>query len=130
MPIILSPWESLITYTICPSASNLLALTDEYCQQLIYKSELEIEKVRTLIIINIVDKPEIKDKEQFIKLNQALLIRLQDVIFTSRKLVEGNEMVLRLYDTISVHLEQRSLSYESFLVIISTGVKRFPSNIF
>ncbi len=113
MPFILNTWNILIN-KVNPSNSDLYSLTDESIRDLINRSEEEEEKVRTVLIEGIIDKPNIRDKQQFVQVNQGLLIRLLDKIHSYKQANKLNDKILQLYDSISEHLEHTLDFIEDF----------------
>ncbi len=114
MAILLSKWDSLISTTLYPSQTNLNLLSGESIQMFIYQSEIEREKVRALLFEGIINKPKIKDKQQFVKLNQAMLIRLLDKLYSYKQNPVVDSSVLSLYNTLSQHLESTLNFIEDF----------------
>ncbi|MEJ7823065.1 MAG: hypothetical protein WKF85_12130 [Chitinophagaceae bacterium] len=105
MPIIIQKWENLINNTLNPmSASN--RLTDDIIKSLIAESELEKENVRYLLIEAVVDRQKIGDKQQYVQVIQAMLIRLLDKLHYYKQNKGLENMQLYLYKTISQHLEE------------------------
>jgi len=114
MEILLSKCDSLISTTLYPSQTNLNLLSGESIQMFIYQSEIEREKVRALLFEGIINKPKIKDKQQFVKLNQAMLIRLLDKLYSYKQNPVVDSSVLSLYNTLSQHLESTLNFIEDF----------------
>lgn len=110
MAMILNMWDTLISTTLNPSKANLSALTDESTQSIIGQSAEEQERVKSLLIESIIDKPKIRDKQQFVQVNQAILIRLLDKLHVYKQGEGINEKIINLYNSISEHLEN-SLSF-------------------
>jgi hypothetical protein len=61
----------------------------------------------------LVDNPKIRDKQQFVQLNQAMLIRLIDKLYSYKK-ETFKSAVQNLYETISEHLENTLNFIEDF----------------
>ena len=114
MPMILCKWDKLIATTLYPSNSNLASFTYKCVQNLIDQSKQEQEKLRTLLIEGIVDRPKITDKQQYVQVNQAMLIRLMDKLYSYKQKPGLNDNILCLYDTISQHLENALDFIEDF----------------
>lgn len=105
MPVILHKWDALITTTLNPLNVNFASFTDEAIYNFIYQSEAEREKVRNLLIEGIVDKPKVRDKQQYVQVNQAMLIRLLDRLYAYKQTEGLSDKIIFLYNTISRHLE-------------------------
>ena len=114
MPVILNKWDELITNTISPINIILIPLTDEGIRGFIVQSEAEREKVRSLLVDGIINRPKIRDKQQYIQVNQALLIRLLDKLYSYKKLPGLGDKILHLYDIVSQHLEATLNFIEDF----------------
>jgi hypothetical protein len=114
MPMILCRWEKLITVTLNPSSAVLNTLSDECIQNLINQSEEEQEIVRTCLIEGIIDRPKIMDKQQYVQVNQAMLIRLIDKLYSFKQREQVNDKVLDVYNTISEHLKNTLDFIEDF----------------
>ena len=105
MPVIINKWDELITDTLSPTNIILSSLNDEVVRGFIFQSEAEKEKAKSLLINGIINRPKIRDKQQYVQVNQALLIRLLDKLYTYKQFPELDDKILRLYNTISGHLE-------------------------
>ena len=114
MAILLNPWDTLISTTLNPSKANLTSLTDESIQILTNQSEEEAERVKSLLIESIIDKPKIRDKQQFVQVNQAILIRLLDKLHLYRQTEGISEKIIDFYNSISEHLESTLNFIEDF----------------
>lgn len=114
MPVILNKWDVLITNTLSQANIVLIPLTDEAIQNFIFQSEAEREKVRSLLVDGIINRPKIRDKQQYVQINQALLIRLLDRVYSYKQLPGLDDKVLHLYNTISGHLEATLNFIEDF----------------
>lgn len=105
MPVILHKWEELITLKIIPSNLSLIPLTDENIQDFITQSEAERERVKRLLIEGIINRPKIRDKQQFVQVNQAMLIRLLDRLYSYKQYQGLSERATHLYNTVNGHIE-------------------------
>ena len=113
MALVLNKWENLIYTEINPFQVNVNLFSDEYIQSLIEQSYSEQEQVRDTMVEWLVGNPKIRDKQQFVQLNQAMLIRLLDRLHSYRK-EELKKLVASLYDIISTHLENTLDFIEDF----------------
>lgn len=127
MAILLSKWDTLVSTTLYPSHNNLNLLSDISIQMIIYQSEIEREKVRTFLIEGIIDKPKIKDKQQFVQLNQAMLIRLLDKIYSYKQNPIVDNKAISLYNTLSHHLESTLNFIEDFFSNFFDRNERVPA---
>jgi hypothetical protein len=103
MALVLTNWENLIYYKINPSLVNVDSLSIEYVQTLIEQLGKEQERVRDSMIEWLVDNPKIRDKQQFVQLNQAILIRLLDKLHSYKKETVKTE-IISLYEAIGAHV--------------------------
>ena len=87
----LQNWNTLITTTLHPANYTLISHMDESIQIFIEQSKEEQDKVRTLFLEGILERPKIKDKQQYVKINQALLIRLLDKLYSYRQREDLND---------------------------------------
>src|SRR5690349_2889520 len=114
MAIILQKWYILINTTLNPSIVNPSSFTEETIQTFIYQSQAEQENVRLSFIEAMIDKPKIRDKQQFVQVNQAMLIRLLDKLYSYKQLEGLNRNTVHLFETISQHLENALNFIEDF----------------
>ncbi len=126
MALVLTKWENLIYSKINPFQVNVNSLSDECIQLLIEQSDKEQEEVRNAMVEWLVDKPKIRDKQQFVQLNQALLIRLLDKLY-SYKQEKANEHITNLYEAISKHLENTLNFIEDFFGNYFDRSERVPA---
>ncbi|HEX5152854.1 MAG TPA: hypothetical protein VFW07_15490 [Parafilimonas sp.] len=113
MALVLNKWENLIYVTINPYQVKVNSLSDEFIQSLIEQSDKEQEEVRNAMIEWLVDKPKVRDKQQFVQLNQAILIRLLDKLYLYKQ-EEHTKQIANLYEAISRHLESTLSFIEDF----------------
>jgi len=114
MPFTLENWNVFINTTLHPSHGNLLSLSDQSLQSLVKQSKDEEDRVRTLFLEGILERPKVKDKQHYVKLTQAMLIRMLDKLYFYRQKRDINNRVLQLYDTVSHHLENMLDFIEDF----------------
>ena len=109
MTTFLKKWTILINETLCPYHEALGKLSEEEIGFIVHESAEESENVRNLLVDYLVNNPSISDKQQFVKVNQALLIRLLDKLYSCRN-DNVPEKVLILYKALGSHL-QASLDF-------------------
>ena len=114
MPILLYKWNTIISTTLCPSNFIPDSIADESVLALIHESEEEMRKVQDHLIEDILDKPKIRDKQQYVQLNQTILIRLLDKLYSYKQYEGLSEKTLQLYNSISQHLENTLNFIEDF----------------
>jgi hypothetical protein len=114
MPLVTNKWNTLISGQLNPSNGIIFTLTKESINELVSQSEVEQEAVRSRLIEGILDKTKISDKHQYVQLNQAILIRLLDKLYSYKQDSNVTELVLWLYNTVSQHLENTLDFIEDF----------------
>jgi hypothetical protein len=114
MAIILNTWSVMVSTKLNPQRTDLASLSDDSIQLLVAESEDEQEKVRVLLIEGIVDRPKIRDKQQFVQVNQAMIIRLLDKLHYYKNLEGQSEKSIKLFNVVSQHLERTLDFIEDF----------------
>ncbi|MGI8583222.1 MAG: hypothetical protein ACR2KX_13550 [Chitinophagaceae bacterium] len=114
MPFALENWNIFINTTLHPANGNLLSLPEESLQSLIKQSKYEEDRVRTLFLEGILERPKVKYKQQYVKLSQAVLIGMLDKLYEYRQKKNLNNKILQLYDTVSYHVENMLNFIEDF----------------
>ncbi len=109
MTAYLQKWSTLINEKLCPYHEALGRLPEAEIAAIIHASANEVENVRNLLVDHLVNNPSVSDKQQFVKVNQALLIRLLDKLYSCRN-DNVPERVLSLYKALGSHL-QTSLDF-------------------
>ncbi|MEO6731301.1 MAG: hypothetical protein ABIN01_08785 [Ferruginibacter sp.] len=103
--LILDKWNTLISGKLSPLNTNEDLLAAEAVQLVINESEEDQQTIRSMLIEDLIEKPNVMDKEQYVKVNQTLLIRILDKLFEYSHTRPLNENILLLYTTISQHLQ-------------------------
>lgn len=106
MPIILQKWNTLINITLNPLSASSMSITDETIKSFIAQSESERENVKNLLIEGVIDRQKIMDKQQFVQVIQAMLIRLLNKLHTYKQVKQLDNKLQHLFNTISEHLEE------------------------
>jgi hypothetical protein len=106
--------DKLISETLHPTNNALFSLTDESIRIFIEESKEQQDKVRTLFLEGILERPKIKDKQQYVRLNQVMLICLIDKLYSYRQRKDMKKNILNFYNTISCHLEDTLNFIEDF----------------
>ena len=105
MRLILQYWNTLINTTLNPEQECISSLTDASIQMFKLLSNEEQERVRNLFLEGMIQRTKFKDKQQWVQINQAMLIRLIDKLYSYTQTKEQDSGFLELYNTISSHLE-------------------------
>lgn len=104
MTAYLQKWSALINETLCPYHEALGRLSEAEIAAIIHDSAGEVENVRNSLVDYLINNPSISDNQQFVKVNQALLIRLLDKLYSCRT-DNVPEKVLNLYKELGNHLQ-------------------------
>ena len=112
--MILDKWNTVINGRLSPLNTNDDLLAAEAVQLVINESEDDQQTIRSMLIEDLIEKPNVMDKEQYVKVNQTLLIRILDKLFAYSQTRPLNENILLLYNTISQHLQSTLDFIEDF----------------
>ena len=112
--IILDKWNTMFNDKLNPLNNNDDLLDAEAVQLVINESEEDQQTIRSMLIEDLIEKPNVMDKEQYVKVNQTLLIRILDKLFAYSQTRQLNENILLLYNTISQHLQSTLDFVEDF----------------
>ena len=112
--MILDKWNTIINGRLNPIYTNDDLLSSEAVQLVINESEDDQQTIRSMLIEDLIEKPNVMDKEQYVKVNQTLLIRILDKLFAYSQTRPLNENILLLYNTISQHLQSTLDFIEDF----------------
>jgi len=105
MRLILRYWNTLINSTLHPENECISSLTDASIQIFKLHSKEEQERVRNSFLEGMIQRTKFKDKQQWVQINQAVLIRMIDKLYSYSQRKEQDSRFLELYNTISSHLE-------------------------
>lgn len=112
--MILDKWNTIINGRLNPLYTNDDLLASEAVQLVINESEDDQQTIRSMLIEDLIEKPNVIDKEQYVKVNQTLLVRILDKLFAYSQTRQVNENILLLYNTISQHLQSTLDFIEDF----------------
>jgi hypothetical protein len=112
--MILDKWNTIINGRLNPLNTNDDLSDAEAVQLVINESEEDQQTIRSMLIEDLIEKPNVVDKEQYVKINQTLLIRILDKLFVYSQTKPLNENILLLYNTISQHLQSTLDFVEDF----------------
>ena len=124
--MILDKWNTVINGRLSPLNTNDDLLTVEAVQLVINESEDDQQTIRSMLIEDLIEKPNVMDKEQYVKVNQTLLIRILDKLFAYSQTRPLNENILLLYNTISQHLQSTLNFIEDFFSNYFDGNEKVP----
>ncbi len=106
MPIIIQKWDTLINTTLNPLSASLKSISDQTLESFVAESELEKENVRNVLIEGVIDRQKIMDKQQYVQIIQAMLIRMLDKLHLYKQTQGLDNKLFRLYDTLTLHIEE------------------------
>jgi len=112
--MILDKWNTIINGRLNPLNTNDDLSDAEAVQLVINESEEDQQTIRSMLVEDLIEKPNVMDKEQYVKVNQTLLIRILDILFAYSQTRPLNENKLLLYNTISQHLQSTLDFIEDF----------------
>ena len=112
--MILDKWNTIINGRLNPLNTHDDLLAAEAVQLMLNESEDDQQTIRSMLIEDLIEKPNVMDKEQYVKVNQTLLIRILDKLFAYSQIKPLNENILLLYNTISQHLQSTLDFVEDF----------------
>src|SRR5215831_415866 len=113
MPMIMCKWEKLLV-ALDPLNQNLNSSSGECIQNLVNQFAEEQENVRDLLIEGIIERSKIIDKQQYVQLNQAMLICLIDKIYSYQQNDTISIGISNAYRSIRLHLESTLTFIEDF----------------
>lgn len=116
MHLILQNWNTLINTTLNPEQECISSLTDASIQIFKLQSREEQDKVRNSFLGGMIQRTKLKDKHQWVQINQAMLIRLMNKLYNYNKTKERDTRLVDLYNTISSHLENTLNFIKDFFV--------------
>ncbi len=99
----LQKWNVLINETLNPRVTTDLIITDELFQKVLYESREEQKRLRDLIVQDVLEKMKMKDKKQYVRLFQLLLVNLIDKLSDNRPVFKSKKIDL-LCQEIEGHL--------------------------
>ena len=105
MHLILQHWNTLINTTLLPARECPSALTDESIEMFIKQSEEEQDKVRALFLEGMLKRSKLKDKQQWVRITQAMLIRLINQLYSYTQSKKVDHKIFHLYKILIGHLE-------------------------
>lgn len=112
--MILDKWNTIINGRLNPLNANDDLSDAETVEMVINESEEDQQTIRSMLIEDLIEKPNVMDREQYVKVNQTLLIRILDQLFAYSQIRPLNENISLLYKTISQHLQNTLDFVEDF----------------
>lgn len=126
MHLILQYWNTLIQTTLLPVGECPSVLTDESIDSFVKQSEEEQDKVRNSFLEGMLKRSKLKDKQQWVRITQAMLIRLIDKLFSYTQSKEVDHKMFHLYKILIGHLEDTLDFIKDFFGIYFDYDERVP----
>lgn len=105
MPVILQKWNELITNRLNPLKIDFVPPSDKELDDISHQLEAESEKLPYQLIDDIINKPDVRDKQHYVQVHQAMLIRLLNKVFIYKQAEGLSDKLLGVYQSIIFHLE-------------------------
>jgi len=100
----LQTWNRLISESISPDELEQLG-EDQFINEILERVMEENEQVKYRIIEDVLERSKIKDKRQYIKVTQVMIVHLLDKLFSYKQQRSIKPEVKKFYETLSGHLE-------------------------
>lgn len=105
--ILLGNCYTVLKKKLHPLNINTEEFSEEAIQMLIDESENDHQALRAILIEDLTEKSNAIDKEQYIRVNQSLLIHILDSLFSYSNTTSLNEKITRLLQSHqSAHAKQ------------------------
>lgn len=111
--ILLDKWNTLINGNLY-SENDGNAINEEKLEALINESECDHQLIRSILIEDIIEKANLIDKEQYVKINQTLLIHILDELFLLSQNKHLTKNISILFRNISEHMQSTLDFIEEF----------------
>ncbi|HZH95183.1 MAG TPA: hypothetical protein VEY06_04825, partial [Flavisolibacter sp.] len=105
MPVILHKWNELITNRLNPLTIDFVPPGESESKDIIHQVATESKRVPGLLVDDILHRPDVRDKQHYVRVHQAMLIRLLNKVFTYKQAVGLGENLLGIYQSFIAHLE-------------------------
>src|SRR5690606_26022948 len=102
--MILDKWHTIIKGSLKPFNINEDLLNDEAIQRMINECDDDQQTIRSMLVEDLVERPNAIDKVQYVKVNQTLITRMLDRLYEYSQMKPLNENLSELYHTIRQHL--------------------------
>jgi len=112
--IILDKWNTIVNVSLKPFNINEDLLNEEEIKLMINESDEDQQKIRSMLIEDMIEKSNAIDKVQYVKVNQTLIIRILDTLYEYGQIKPLNENLSILYHTICQHLQSTLDFIEDF----------------
>lgn len=100
----LQSWSKLISESLCPEELEQLG-EEKFINEILQRAMGENERVKYRIIEDVLERTKIKDKRQYIKVTQVMIVHFLDKLYCYRKKKILKPEVKKLYETLADYLE-------------------------
>jgi hypothetical protein len=100
----LQSWSKLISVSLSPEELQQLR-GEQFINELLERTIEENEQAKYRIIEDVLERTKIKDKRQYIKVTQVMIIHFLDKLYSYRQQRSLKPEVKKLYETVTAHLE-------------------------
>lgn len=97
-------WNKLVSVSLCPEELEQLR-GEQFLNEILEKTLAENEEVKYRIIKDVLERTKIKDKEQYIKVTQVMIVHFLDKIYFYRQQKNLTPEVIKVYETLTRHLQ-------------------------
>lgn len=97
-------WNKLISESLCPEELEQLR-GEQFINEIIQRTLEENEQVKYRIIEDVLERTKIKDKKQYIKVTQVMIVHFLDKLYLYRQQRNLTPEVKKLYETLTGHLQ-------------------------
>jgi len=106
MPLLLQTWDTLIDTRLAPSNFQDDISGEKIIHETLLYIQNEKKSVKTELIDGIIERQKVIDKEQYIQIHQAILIRMLDKLHIYRQSVEPGTPLELPYESVISEVEE------------------------
>jgi hypothetical protein len=100
----LQSWNKLISESLCPEELEQLR-GEQFMNEILERTMEQNEQVKYRIIEDLLERTRIKDKRQYIKVTQVMLVHFLDKLYSYGQQKSLKPEVKKLYETLTGYLE-------------------------
>jgi hypothetical protein len=100
----LQSWNKFISESLCPEELEQLR-GEEFMNEILERTMEQNEQVKYRIIEDLLERTKIKDKRQYIKVTQVMLVHFLDKLYSYGQQKRLKPEVKKLYETLTGYLE-------------------------
>jgi hypothetical protein len=105
MVMVFNKWNDVVLNALDPDNQELELLSNEEIDDLIDKSENEQESVKNRLMEGVIERLKGTDKEDYVHINQAMLIRQLDKLHTFQHSKNWSQKVNFFYESVIRHVQ-------------------------